>query len=446
MSCARRERDTQLKAEGGNRVAALTTVQMLNMAFDVWSSLFNLILIAGVLLTQKHNQLQAKSLISTLGANFGVNACETLSFIFRGDVSQLGWWMVRVGNFGVFLCNHLLLLTVGVFVVRTVEKDGNRVSSAFRRFYVSLIVLGVVLLVASRVFGFYYGFDDQNIYYRAGGYGVMLGIFFVALVSLLALTVKNRTCLTRIEAVSFFMFETLPIVAIAAQPFAFGVSLTTFANTLSLTIMFLAYEIGVSRQIVANEHRMLDDVISALAETVDAKDTYTHGHSGRVAKYTRMLAKRMGFDADGTERIVRMALLHDVGKIDVPDAVLNKPGRLTDEEFDLIKSHTTQGSSILGMVKSMPELTTGARWHHERFDGRGYPDGLAGADIPLEARIICVADCYDAMTSNRVYRDHLPQDVVRKEIENGTGTQFDPEVAKVMLGIMDEDEDYELHE
>ena len=274
----------------------------------------------------------------------------------------------------------------------------------------------------------------------------MLALMIVAMMALLVLTIKYRNGLSLIERVSFFMFETLPAFAMVAQLFTYGVSLTTFANTISLTMMFMAYQIEVSQAVLENERRMLRDVISALAETVDAKDAYTHGHSSRVAQYSHMLADRMGLSKDDVERIVRMAILHDVGKIGVPDAVLNKPGKLTDEEFDLIKSHAKRGGGILSKVKSMPELSTGARWHHERFDGRGYPDGLTGDEIPLEARIICVADCYDAMTSDRVYREHLPQDVVRQEIVDGMGTQFDPDVAKAMLSIIDADAEYQLHE
>jgi len=139
-------------------------------------------------------------------------------------------------------------------------------------------------------------------------------------------------------------------------------------------------------------------------------------------------------------------LLHDVGKIGVPDAVINKPGRLNDEEFEQIKKHPVLGDKILKKIREMPKLAIGARWHHERYDGTGYPDGLAGKDILEEARIIAVADSYDAMTSNRSYRGFLPQEKVREEIEKGKGTQFDPVFADIMLQIMDEDKDYKLRE
>jgi putative two-component system response regulator len=141
-----------------------------------------------------------------------------------------------------------------------------------------------------------------------------------------------------------------------------------------------------------------------------------------------------------------MGLLHDVGKIGVPDAVINKPSRLTEEEFSLIKNHPVMGARILKNIKEMPQLSSGARWHHERYDGKGYPDGLKGKDIPEEARIIAVADSYDAMTSRRSYRDPLPQDVVRDEIVKGRGTQFDPDFADIMLKMIDEDTGFDMRE
>ena len=141
-----------------------------------------------------------------------------------------------------------------------------------------------------------------------------------------------------------------------------------------------------------------------------------------------------------------MGLLHDVGKIGVPDAVINKPSKLTDEEYEIIKNHSVRGARILENIKEMPSLATGARWHHERYGGGGYPDGLIGNDIQEEARIIAVADAYDAMSSRRSYRDILPQKVVRGEIEKGKGTQFDPKFADIMLNMIDEDTEYKMRE
>lgn len=201
----------------------------------------------------------------------------------------------------------------------------------------------------------------------------------------------------------------------------------------------------VSRKMVENE-QLFFHVVLSLASAIDAKDKYTNGHSERVAGYTREIARRYGYDESELYDIYIMGLLHDVGKIGVPTAIINKPGRLTDEEFARIKEHPVIGAQILGKIKEMPSLAIGARWHHERFGGGGYPDGIAGDKIPEEARIIAVADAYDAMTSKRSYRDALPQDVVRGEIEKGRGTQFDPTFADIMLEMIDEDKDYDMRE
>ena len=187
-------------------------------------------------------------------------------------------------------------------------------------------------------------------------------------------------------------------------------------------------------------------VVHTLAKTIDAKDSYTNGHSERVADYSREIARRYGYDEDRQEEIYIMGLLHDVGKIGVPDAIINKQGKLTDEEYGTIKKHPVMGAEILATVSEMPKLVTGARWHHERYDGRGYPDGLKGEEIPEEARIIAVADAYDAMTSHRSYRDIIPQDHVKSEIEKGMGTQFDEKFARIMLEMIAEDTEYTMHE
>ncbi|MBR4758924.1 MAG: HD-GYP domain-containing protein [Lachnospiraceae bacterium] len=188
------------------------------------------------------------------------------------------------------------------------------------------------------------------------------------------------------------------------------------------------------------------EVMEALAHTIDAKDEYTRGHSVRVANYSRTIAEKMGLSAEECENTYYMGLLHDLGKIGVPNEIINSPTKLTDDEYAVIKKHPGLGFDILSEIKSRPDLVIGARWHHERYDGKGYPDGKSGEEIPLIARIIAVADSYDAMTSNRSYRKYMPQDKVRSEIEKNAGSQFDPKVAQTMLDLIDEDKDYVMHE
>jgi len=186
--------------------------------------------------------------------------------------------------------------------------------------------------------------------------------------------------------------------------------------------------------------------LTALTRAIEAKDRYTRGHSARVAKYSRMIATRMGKSEEEIESIYNTALLHDVGKLRVPGKIINKAGKLTDEEFEFIKLHPVAGYNILKSIPGEKQLPIGAKFHHERYDGSGYPNGLSGENIPELARIIAVADSYDAMASNRSYRKALPQQVVRSEIEKGMGTQFDPNIAKIMMQIIDEDKEYELSE
>lgn len=184
--------------------------------------------------------------------------------------------------------------------------------------------------------------------------------------------------------------------------------------------------------------RMSRQIVEALTKTVDAKDKYTNGHSERVALYSREIARRIGMSEEEQENIYIAGLLHDIGKIGIPGSIINKPNRLTDEEYAIIKTHPTIGAEILEGITELPGIAIGANYHHERYDGRGYPDGLSGKDIPEYGRIIGVADAYDAMTSRRSYRDPQNMAYVLGEIEKGKGTQFDPEFAEIMIQIIKE--------
>ena len=193
--------------------------------------------------------------------------------------------------------------------------------------------------------------------------------------------------------------------------------------------------------------RLSFEIISTIASMIEARDSYTKGHSVRVSEYSALIAKKLGWSEEEIQNLKNIALLHDIGKVGIPDNVLNKPGRLTDNEFNIIKSHTTIGGEILKEIQTIPDIDAGARYHHERYDGKGYPCGLSGEHIPNIARIIGIADSYDAMSSKRVYRDSLPREVIRNELVNGRGTQFDPEYLDVFIQLFDEGKlDIELAE
>jgi putative nucleotidyltransferase with HDIG domain len=182
-------------------------------------------------------------------------------------------------------------------------------------------------------------------------------------------------------------------------------------------------------------HGLMMGLLHSLTSAVDAKDAYTCGHSERVALLSRQLSRQAGLSDHDVERIYMAGLLHDVGKIGVPESVLQKTGKLTPEEFDQMKKHPQIGARILSDIKQVKDIIPGVLHHHERYDGKGYPAGLAGEDIPLMGRIICLSDCFDAMTSNRTYRKALPLEVAMTEIRRCAGTQFDPLLAEAFLNI-----------
>lgn len=183
-----------------------------------------------------------------------------------------------------------------------------------------------------------------------------------------------------------------------------------------------------------------------LSQTVEAKDLYTNGHSMRVAAYSEMIANALGLSKEDQKKIYFCGLLHDIGKISIGDEIINKKGKLTDEEYNEMKKHPVAGWNILHSIDELPELAQVARWHHERFDGRGYPDGKSGSETPLFVRIVSLADAYDAMTSNRSYRSVMERSKVIEIIRNEKGHQFDPDIADVFLKILEKDKNYDMRE
>ena len=328
----------------------------------------------------------------------------------------------------------------------------------------TLLAIDYILLITNHFTHFVFYYDEGGNYihqplFTLVAYGFPIIFFLIGCSYMLTHwhDYKKTQVYTMIGAMViaglFFLIQML---------FFDNVLVTFYVASLGLLVIYLSLETPDYEKLLdtmkklheseareaANEAkaRLSQEVMMSLSMAVDAKDHYTNGHSARVAKYARELAKRLGMSEKEQEEIFSMGLLHDIGKIGVPEEILNKPGKLTDEEFDKIKSHTVVGHHILSTITEIPGLAIGARWHHERFDGRGYPDGLSGEDIPKEARIICMADCYDAMTSRRSYSFPRAQQDVRAEILRCKGTQFDPDIADAMIALMDEDTEYRLRE
>ena len=275
---------------------------------------------------------------------------------------------------------------------------------------------------------------------------VLVPVFFVLppafnIILLLAYNILAAFVLR--EGINQQLYKTAIIYLIIAS--SIGIVIGIYVNK-SRAERYVFAEIIARQKVQEKARTMFEQTADALASAIDAKDTYTNGHSRRVAQYSLDIAKEVGMSEEECDKIYFAALLHDVGKIGIPIKLLQKKGKLTDEEFAQIKEHSVVGGEILSNIKESPWISIGARYHHERYDGSGYPEGLKGEAIPEIARIIAVADAYDAMTSNRSYRNAIPQHIVREELVKGCGTQFDPAFAKVMLHLIDLDTEYKMKE
>lgn len=226
-----------------------------------------------------------------------------------------------------------------------------------------------------------------------------------------------------------------------------------FVGIAILILLFInvIYTIHIIRDIIKHQQQeeldkrkknieeMSLQLMQMLSTTIEAKDEYTKGHSHRVAEYSVLIARELGWNEKELSNLKNAAHLHDIGKIAIPDTILNKPSKLSEEEFSIIKEHTIIGANILKNISLIDHVQEIVRNHHERYDGNGYPDGLKGKEIPLHARIVAVADSYDAMSSQRIYRNQLPSEKIIQELENNKGTQFDPEITDIFLKLLRED-------
>jgi len=386
---------------------------------------------------------------------------DRLAYLYRGNESSLGYWMVRISNFLVFA--SILLVQNGfnnfLFALDKENKPDSSKNTALAASRI-LAVIGLCLLLISQLTGLYYTFDETNHYVRAPGFIIcyIIPLIMTALQSVYI--VKNKHYFQKAIFISLLGFVGFPVAAGVVQIFFYGASLTSVSVTLSSILLYISAlfdqnimlinaakkEMATAIEMKEKYNELLQQTVEALASAVDAKDTYTHGHSNRVAKYAKKIAKEAGMTDQECEDVYLAGLLHDVGKIGIEDSIINKKGKLTDEEFAVIKLHPGLGSQILSKIVISPSLSVGANYHHERYDGTGYPEKLKGEDIPRIARIIAVADAYDAMTSKRSYRDMIPQMYVREELVKGMGTQFDSEYARIMLHLLDKDEAYNMKE
>lgn len=333
-----------------------------------------------------------------------------------------------------------------------------------------VVYIACLICVLANVFtGHIFYFDDQGQYMHGALYMLVYVIPYYCMIYSTGIMIFNYKLYTRRLRLSIACFLLVALAGPTLQVLFFpNVLLSVFSIALGIILIMFTLETPDYPQLIKTMNeldelqrnlqkevkqqtekadKLTRQALKTLAETIDAKDKYTNGHSTRVATYAREIARRYGLSEKEQQDIYYIGLLHDIGKIGIPDSIINKPSSLTDEEYAVIKTHPSIGADILKSIATeIPGLDAGARWHHERYDGCGYPDRLKGEQIPMEARIIGVADAYDAMTSDRSYRRVLPQSAVREEFERKKGIQFDAAFADIMIQMIDEDTDYRMRE
>ena len=385
---------------------------------------------------------------------------DCFAYTYRGDPSVLGYWVVRISNFLVFFLNIGVLYAFNAYL-RSLYQDANNLTGSKRLTVVPYLgVAGATMLIISQFTGIYYTFDSTNTYQRGPGFFLCYLIPAIILVIQITVIIQNYKKLSPQMSLSLILFSILPLFASVLQVFFYGLSLINISIAAVALLLYLfalkdmndtyAHANDLKIEYLTAEQqsmkRLFEQTAEALASAIDAKDKYTHGHSARVAGYSKMIARMVGKSEKDCDEIYFAALLHDIGKIGISDEIINKKGKLTEDEYEAIKQHTVIGKQILTSIVEFPYLSIGAHHHHERFDGRGYPDKLKGSDIPELARIIAVADAYDAMTSKRSYRDPLPQATVRQILIEEMGAQFDPLFATQMIHMIDQDQEYNMRE
>ncbi len=356
---------------------------------------------------------------------------------------------VLVALFAAIPCGLIMgepiLATISTFVGAVFFTVYVLISIRFNRLEQAKVSISIILVFV---------FLPAMYFTNGGAYGgtpvwLLLGTIYIALIlegrMKIVMLILNMVSMAAYFSVGYFYPDLIITYDRAGNYFDTMAALIIVSWVIYCLISF---QLSLSKHEEADKslRRLFEQTATALVTAIDAKDKYTHGHSARVAEYSRKIAALAGKSERECDDIYYVALLHDVGKIGIPEHIINKEGKLTDEEYNIVKQHPVLGAQILKGISEIPFISIGAHYHHERYDGNGYPDGLKGNDIPEFARIISVADAYDAMTSRRSYRDPIPQQQVREEFVKGTGTQFDPNFARMMIHLIDIDTEYEMKE
>ncbi|MCR4690052.1 MAG: HD domain-containing protein [Lachnospiraceae bacterium] len=386
---------------------------------------------------------------------------DRLAYIYQGQTSATGYYMVRLSNFLVFFQTISVIHAFNIYLTDLCQNEIKAGKVPMRlRFVEILSIIGWVLVVISQFVGLYYTFDENNVYHRGPGFLICYMIPVVALLFQLSVVIQYMKRLSLYISVPVILFTILPLVASIVQALFYGVSLTNMAIVGMAIVLYIFAIIEQNEKYAQAQKQQIDDIksvnqsviksfeqtVGAVTKAMDNRNKYTRGHSQRVAEYSRQIAAELGMDERSCFEVYQSALLHDIARIQMPDSILYKTGHLTEAETEAIKRLPLVGGNILSEIEELPFLQTAARYHHERFDGKGFPEGLKGDAIPLIARIVTVTNAYDEMTSFKANRQPLAQGKVRETFVSGSGRIFDPKIAGIMIEMIDRDTEYMMRE
>lgn len=377
---------------------------------------------------------------------------DRYAIMFSGDPGPAGYVMVRVSNFIVFFMTSAVVLIFNIYLFELLKKDCG-MTRVPTRLYVAgiMMIVSLILVVIAHFTGLYYTFDEMNRYHRAPAF--VLSYLFPVAVPIIQLSViyRYRKLIGKWIYISIIIFIVAPLAAGMIQLFIYGIAIVNIVIVISAMILYIFAYLDINEEIeeahrVEIEYledekkairRLFDKTVKSFINALDGRYVHTQGHSLRVAEYSKKIAQIDGKNEDECDQIYYAALLHDVGRIWMSDDIVKNLGNLSEEDMEKVRQMPVIGSQILSGIDNMPNLDVGAHYHCERYDGKGYPDGLAGDRIPEAARIIAAADAYDLMASECDLNPPMPPQLIRNRIAEESGAQLDPKYAKIIMQVLD---------
>ena len=377
---------------------------------------------------------------------------DRYAYIFRGQTSGFATIMTRVSNYLVYSMTVAAIFFVNRYIEDLCLNEGGE-KKVPRCLHINdmCAILALILIIISQFTGLYYTFDEYNRYVRSPGFIICYMLPVIMSILELRVLIRIRNHLHKRVLIPLILFSVTPLLAGGIQVFFYGLSLTNLSMVGEIIIIYIftlmdtneklaeAHELEMDtlRKEKLSMNRLFDETSKAFVSAIERKDIFLQGHSVRIAEVARKLAEMKGKSPEECYRVYYSALLHDIGLILLPDSLIGKTSGLSDGEYKLMKKIPVFSSDILSSITEYPYLSKSARHSYERYDGKGYPDGLSGEDIPEISRIIAVARAYDAMVSKRRFRDALPIQRVREELLKGSGTQFDSDYTELMVQLID---------